>query len=249
MSEAEHETHPVSPWRLGLEAARRNAVPGVCLAVFAVALGLSYAFVPAFTQRFDAFAAWRQSLVFPLDWAFPIASTAVFGGGVPWLVQRLRPGGVVNAPFRDLAYWLAFWGFKGFEINLLYLGLAALVGDSDALPVVLGKIALDMGVYCPLWAMPTTLLAYQYREVGYRWRRLCSGPLGHGVATWYRWDVLPVAVNNWAVWIPAVAVIYTMPLALQLPIQNLVLCFWSLVLLFMTTGLEVRRSREPASPG
>jgi hypothetical protein len=39
---------------------------------------------------------------------------------------------------------------------------------------------------------------------------------------------------NWGVWIPTVAAIYALPVGLQLPMQNLALCLWSLMLAFMT---------------
>jgi FtsH-binding integral membrane protein len=47
-------------------------------------------------------------------------------------------------------------------------------------------------------------------------------------------------VATWGVWVPAVAVIYLLPTALQLPLQNVVLCFFTLLVIFMT--------RRPADP-
>jgi hypothetical protein len=37
-------------------------------------------------------------------------------------------------------------------------------------------------------------------------------------------------IANFAVWVPAVAIIYALPTALQLPLQNLVLLFFTLLL-------------------
>jgi hypothetical protein len=39
-----------------------------------------------------------------------------------------------------------------------------------------------------------------------------------------------VVLSNWLVWIPAVSVVYAMPAELQIPLFNLVLCFWVLLL-------------------
>jgi hypothetical protein len=47
-------------------------------------------------------------------------------------------------------------------------------------------------------------------------------------------EVLPITVANVAVWVPAVVAVYLLPLPLQLPMQNLVLCLWALMLVFMT---------------
>lgn len=244
MSEADRAVHPVSPWRLGLDAAKRNALPGVALALFALSLGLSYAYVSSVRSAMQAVADWRGTLAFPVDWLFPIVTTAVFGAVIPWIVQRLRPSEKKKPSVRDLFYLAGFWGFKGFEVNLLYLVLSMVMGDSASLGVVLGKIAFDMGLYCPLWAVPSTVIVYGFKDASYSWSTMKQGPLRNGWRSWWRWDVVPLMVNNWLVWVPAVSVIYTLPLALQLPMQNLVLCFWSLALVFMTDSLATKGRAE-----
>jgi len=45
---------------------------------------------------------------------------------------------------------------------------------------------------------------------------------------------LPMLIAGWLVWIPTVMLIYLFPLPLQLPFQNIILCFWSMILLFFT---------------
>lgn len=47
---------------------------------------------------------------------------------------------------------------------------------------------------------------------------------------WYARTVLPTLIANFGVWVPAVAIIYALPTPLQLPRQNLVLCFFTLLL-------------------
>jgi len=43
-----------------------------------------------------------------------------------------------------------------------------------------------------------------------------------------------VLVATWAVWIPLMAVIYSLPLALQFPLFALALAFWVLMMTYMT---------------
>jgi hypothetical protein len=51
---------------------------------------------------------------------------------------------------------------------------------------------------------------------------------------------LPAALcATWIVWLPAVAVIYSLPPALQIPLFNIVLCFFSLLYAALT-----RRTRS-----
>jgi hypothetical protein len=47
---------------------------------------------------------------------------------------------------------------------------------------------------------------------------------------WYRRRVLHVLISNLGVWVPAVCIIFALPTPLQLPLQNIVLCFFSLLL-------------------
>jgi hypothetical protein len=61
---------------------------------------------------------------------------------------------------------------------------------------------------------------------------------------WYRRKVLPVLISNLGVWVPTVCIIYALPTALQLPLQNLVLCFFTLLLAHVMPGGEP----TPAAP-
>jgi hypothetical protein len=50
-----------------------------------------------------------------------------------------------------------------------------------------------------------------------------------------------IIISIWAVWIPTVSIVYSLPLALQFPLFNIVLCFWSLML----TTLSKEKVDEP----
>lgn len=54
------------------------------------------------------------------------------------------------------------------------------------------------------------------------------------------WDfvtfrVPSVLCSTWMVWVPAVSLIYSLPSTLQIPLFNLVLCFFVLILSFIVT--------------
>lgn len=211
---------------LGVEAAKANLRPAVALWAVGMAILAAYYGTDAGRAAMDRLAEFRS--VRPV--AYAMVATALFGGVIPWLVMRGRASSRARATWGLLAFMAGVWAEKGLEVHLLYEGLAALVGDSPEPGVIAAKVALDQGLYVTLWACPSLVLAYRLHDHGYRWRSL-------GVLRSRRWwavDLLPVLLANWAVWTPAVAMIYALPLALQLPAQNLVLCFWSLVLMFMT---------------
>ncbi|MEO1237861.1 MAG: Mpv17/PMP22 family protein, partial [Planctomycetota bacterium] len=174
-----------------------------------------------------------------VGWPFAVVSTALFGGALPWAVQRLRARYRAQTRWTHLFFLCVLWGWKGFEIDLLYRGLGWLLGEQPSVGVVALKVLIDMGPWVILWAVPTTVLGYDWKDAGFsaaRMRR--EGKWPRPLGAWYRRRVVPVLISNWAVWTPAVCVIYCLPLALQLPVQNLVLLFWSLMLVLMVGGAE-----------
>lgn len=218
---------PERPWRAGLLAARANLGPGLVLSAFAAGLVVAYALLPPVRDALDRVGVWKVAGGF----AFSIVSTGLFGGALPWLISRLRPArpglGITRPPLSHGVFMTVFWAYKGIEVDGFYRFQSWLWGEASGLGVVAGKVLLDLGVWCVIWAVPTTALGYAFMEGGFtlaglrRWMN----------PGWFRRKVAPIIVSNFFVWAPACAAIYCMPVALQLPVQNLVLCFWSLILI------------------
>ncbi|MDX1682278.1 MAG: hypothetical protein R3336_04065, partial [Phycisphaeraceae bacterium] len=128
-----------------------------------------------------------------------------------------------------LVFLTVFWATKGIEVDLLYRLQTWMFGDGRDPATLVVKVLVDQGVYVPIWAIPSTVLAFHLHDCRYRlkhaWQTL--GP------HWYRRRVVPLMLANLGVWIPAVTLIYCMPAPLQLPTQNLVLCLWSLMVIFI----------------
>jgi hypothetical protein len=98
------------------------------------------------------------------------------------------------------------------------------------LPVVLGKICIDQFGYNVFFAAPFGVLTYEWKNSGISMqplRDLFTGP--H-----YRDKIFPTLLATWAVWIPLMAIIYSLPLVLQFPLFSLALSFWVLLLTYMT---------------
>ena len=218
-----------SVWRQGWAAAKVNVLPAVLLWLTGTAVLLGYWFAPPVQDLLAEVAKVRLAYGF----AFAAVSTATFGGLLPLLLRPLakhgRAGGW-RGTLRDLPFFIVFWGVKGIEVDLLYRGLALLLGDHATPSTILLKTLIDQGIYVPLWAVPSTVLVFLWKDTGYSLKRTRRELGEHG----YRRRMLPVLLANWWVWTPTVVLIYALPLALQLPMQNLVLCLWSLMLLFMT---------------
>ncbi|MDY7107501.1 MAG: hypothetical protein SYC29_02585, partial [Planctomycetota bacterium] len=119
---------------------------------------------------------------------------------------------------------------KGIEVDALYRLQATMFGEGARIGIILPKVLIDQFVYVPLWAVPSTVIAYLWRDCGYRLPALRR----HLGRRWYRRRVVPLMLSNWGVWVPTVAIIYCLKLPLQLPVQNLILCLWALLVMFLT---------------
>jgi hypothetical protein len=217
--------HP-SIFSQGIEAARANLIPGIALWVIAVGLVFCFYFVPAAQSVFLGVA--RLKLEY--GYAFSATSTALFGGLIPLAFSLATQRGA-RLVLSHFAFALLFWGFKGIEFDLLYRVQAFLFGEAPTPRTVLVKVLVDQLVYCPLWGVPTMVLLYLWKDSFFQ----VSSTRRHLGRNWYRRLVAPMLVSNWALWAPAVTCIYLLPVPLQLPLQNIVLCFWVLMVLFMTS--------------
>ena len=99
-------------------------------------------------------------------------------------------------------------------------------------------------VYNPIWATPSCLLAYFWKDADFDWRA--------AYAKWrsreYWTFILPSnLVSVWLVWLPAVSIIYCMPASLQIPLFAIVLCFWSIILSMVTKAAAKDADPAPAA--
>jgi hypothetical protein len=212
-----------APWRAGLRAARANLWPGIVLQAVALALVAAYYFhapTRAMLSRLTEFRAQTGA-------GFAIVSTGLFGGLIPLLYLKARRATRTRYSWEQGAGLIAFWAYKGFEIDLFYRVQARAFGEAADAATIATKMFIDQFVYCPLFAIPVTALVYDWVGAHYHTASIVADTrAGH----WYRRRVLPILISNLGVWVPTVCIIYALPTPLQLPLQNLVLCFFTLML-------------------
>lgn len=227
-----------APLRRGVRA---NVIPGVVLQAFALALVLGYYFVPALRAPFDTVGAWKQEG----GYLFSAASTALFGGVIPFFV--LWFSGLIERrqAIPTLLFYAGFWLWKGVEVDAFYRTQAELFGSGTTPGILLPKVFVDQFIYNPLWAAPTQALCFLWKDSDFRLETLRTKL--HEQALRVR--IVIILVSTWVVWIPAVAIIYSLPSALQVPLFNLVLCFWSLLLSFVSRQATDGSADLGAAPG
>ncbi|MCC7300369.1 MAG: hypothetical protein IT583_04760 [Verrucomicrobia bacterium] len=216
----------------GLDAARKNFGPGILLQGFALALVMIYYFhtpsqqlllkVPAIKQRMGIF--------------FPILSTAFFGGLIPFLFLAARKEIPAGRNTAHLLFMVCFWAINGLAVDLLYKCQAFLFGIEVNVATVVKKVLFDQLVYCPLWSAPFAVIAMHWKNCDFSFVRARQ----QFTRTLLTVETPAVLISIWAVWILACAIIYSLPSALQFPLFNVVLCFWSLLL----TALSTEKNNE-----
>ncbi len=218
---------PESPWRAGLRGARANLLPGLALQAGALALVIAYYRHDATRELFGRLATWRVETGF----AFSFVSTALFGAVLPLVYLWSRSDTRTRYNARQSAALIAFWAYKGVEVDALYRLLAFFFGTGHDVRTIVVKAFFDQFIYCPFFAVPVTVLAYEWIEA-----RLDRGAVLADLRAggWYRRRGMAMLLSSFGVWLPAVCIIYALPTPLQLPLQNLVLCFYTLLVAHVT---------------
>jgi len=231
-SAAMHRTR--SPLTLGLDAARANALPALIIQAAMLMLLVSfYTSHTAFVLLSQLAEVKRTHGIF-----FVVVASVTAGALIPELFlilffQRGRPS---RRNLRNLLFTVPVWGLDGLLVDLLYRNQAAWFGDVATLPVIAAKICVDQFGYNPLFAAPFGVLTYEWKNNG-----ISMQPI-RDLFTWkhYRDKIIPTLLATWAVWIPLMTIIYSLPLTLQFPLFGLALTFWVLLLTYMTNRFSGR---------
>jgi hypothetical protein len=120
---------------------------------------------------------------------------------------------------------MLFWGYRGMEIDLFYHLQSYLFGDGNDAPTLIAKVAFDQFVFSPIWFVPTYLIALRWIDLDASWTRTRASL---DREFWTR-TCPTVMITNWLVWIPALALVYSLPAALQFPLFSIIMCFFILI--------------------
>ena len=227
---------------IGWEAARANLAPALLIQAVMLALLIGYYSSPAVARLLNELAEYKQRH----GLTFVVLAAVAAGALVPeiFLIVFFQHGRPNRRNLRNLCFTVPIWAFDGSLVDLLYRSEAAWFGNVVTLPVVVAKIIVDQFGYNPLFAAPFGVLTYEWKNTGFSLESLGRG------FTWdhYRDKIVPTLLATWAVWIPLMAIIYSLPLALQFPLFSLALTFWVLLLTYMTNSFAAKRIRVTQSP-
>src|SRR5947209_390087 len=217
-----------TPLTIGWDAARANAKPALIIQAVMLVVAIGFYLSPNVADALGKLAEFKRAH----GLMFIITASILAGAIIPeiFLILFFQRGKPNRINLRNLAFTMPVWGFDGSLVDLLYRAEANWLGDVATVPVVLGKILIDQFGYNVFFAAPFGVLTYEWKN-----SRISMRPM-RDLFTWphYRDKIIPTLVATWAVWIPLMGIIYSLPLALQFPMFGLALSFWVLLLTYMT---------------
>lgn len=209
--------------KAGLASGKENALPGFILWLFALAVVLSYYFVPAMGKTFQIIG----NLKIRGGFLYSIISTAIFGGILPFAYRFFRnPKSFSGSIWGSGLFLTLFWAWKGFEVDLLYRTQDLIFGTGPEFSKVAPKVLFDQFIYGPIWASWVQALFYLWMESNFSIKKIKE----HYTFKLFLWHAVTVYFSSVAIWFPMVCIIYAMPPNLQIPLFNIVMCFWGLMI-------------------
>lgn len=217
-----------APLALGWEAAKANAVPGFVLQGAMLLVLIGFYSSARFANFLNRLAQYKNDH----GLVFVVVAAVLAGAVVPelFVIIFFQRGRFRQENVRNLAFTIPTWGIDGILVDLMYRLNAVWFGDVTTVWVVTAKILVDQLGYNPFFAAPAEVLVYEWKNEGF------SGKSVRRAFTWehYREKILPTLLATWAVWGPLMAIIYSLPFALQFPLFSIALTFWVLLLTYMT---------------
>ena len=219
---------PTAPSLLvGLQAAKANLVPGLCLQGLMLAVVVAYYRFQWARPWFDRLGALKQRT----GYFYTMISAVIAGALLPagfklgFLERRWPRWGDAS----EVLFAAGFYAVNALCVDVFYRGQTVWFGADATLPVIVRKVAVDQFIYNPVFSAPFAVVCFAWKNHRYRFRDVV-GLLKPGN---YVLRVVPTLIATWLVWIPVVAVLYSLPPLLQIPVYGLALCFWALMLAYI----------------
>ena len=206
-------------------AFKANLIPGIFLQCIACIIGACYFLWPSAQPVFLFIAELKTQY----STGFAIVSTAIFGGLIPYL-YLLSAGRIKFHPIKQCLFYCGLWALLGLTVDYFYGWQAIWFGSEVNVKTIAIKTFVDQFLFSAFITCPFMTLAYLWKD-----EMFAVSALNKAINQQFFMVKIPtIVISNWLVWIPSVCLIYSMPTPLQLPLFNVVLCFFVIVLAVLT---------------
>jgi hypothetical protein len=130
---------------------------------------------------------------------------------------------------RDIGFNLVIFAVGGMIVYVQYRGMAWVFGNDTHPWTIVKKILADQFITTPIYGTPYWLVVFSLRA--HRYNLLAT--IREISPAWYAHKVLPLLIPGWALWIPMVALVYSLPGPLQFCLYCFALAAWSLLMVFI----------------
>jgi hypothetical protein len=185
---------------------------------------VAYYFWPAAAAWLSCYGDWQRA-----GGLLRTGLAAGFAGGILSEVSlvylscrgRWNRDHVENMVFRFAVFFVS-----GMIVSVFYDYQAVWFGEGTSWRVLLPKVLVDQLGYSLIWSTPYQTILFRWKTLRYSGARLWSELDGTFVID----RMLPVLITNWMFWFPGVALVYSMPTLLQMPLNIFATAIWSLLL-------------------
>jgi len=193
-----------------------------------IATVLSYFYAPSAREVFDFLASMKERL----GYGYSAVSAILAGAVIPEILRIavFQKGRMARRNLGSLLFATCYWGLSGMQVDLFYRLQGEWFGTSGDFGTVLKKVLVDQFIYCPFLAAPQAAFLYDWKQLGFSRRHL----RGFFTRNFYRRAVVPTLFATWAVWIPIVAALYSLPPLLQVPLFSMALSLWVMLFTWMS---------------
>jgi len=214
----------VAAFRKGTRAAWLN-LPAMLALLTAMALVVAAYYLWPFGARLLSSYANRQESGGVIAAAL---ATALAGGVLSEIsfVYFQNRGRWTLGCLENMAFKFVVFFIGGAAVYEFYQWQAYFWGNSIAWSIIAAKVIVDQFGFTVLWSTPYNTITMRWQVLRYSGRKLWQELDGKFVGE----RMLPVLIMNWMFWIPAVVLIYAMPLVLQMPLFVFGVAVWGLLL-------------------
>lgn len=217
-----------APWAAGIRAIRANLLPGFIVQSLMLAIWGGYYFYPPLAGWLEGLAQVKQR------WSYGYSglSAIIAGAFIPecmriFIFQKARAN---RSNYHNLMFTIPYWCAMGVSVDFFYRCQANWFGEQVDFAIVVKKVMVDQFIYNPLYAAPISAWLYDWKNQGFP----RSGMARFFTAAYYRHTIIPILFATWGVWIPVVAILYSLPANLQIPLFALALSLWVMIYTWMS---------------
>lgn len=161
---------------------------------------------------------------------FAAIAGAIAGGIVPEFAKLITKNKSQRQGVKEIACVAIYFAFMGLSVDILYSFFGRVWGMDHQPLTIVKKTCSDMGVFCPLIAVSTTVATLTWKDCGFSFSKTKEVFSNGGF-----WDrYIKVLLPNWIIWIPVVSAIYCLPVNLQFLTAQLAEAAWSIVVVHIS---------------